>query len=147
MGDDKKDWDDIPSLDGLQVDWDYTAETDLGKRRFERLSVGDVSAIFEMKKVAVRIATSTFTADGSLSDISGDGIAVILRKKVEVGSYVKMGFFLGRQKIVAKAIVRQVSRVADGYKTGFQFYEMKPGDAEYINSLYASKVLTMGKLR
>lgn len=147
MPDEKKGWDEIPSLDGLQVDWDYTADTPLGKRRFERLTVGDVTSIFEIKVVSVRVATSHFTIDGRLSDISGDGIAIMLKKRLEAGQHVKMGFFLGTQKIVTKAIVRQVTSVANGYKTGMQFHEMDSGDASYINSLYASKVLTMGKVR
>ncbi len=141
MTEKKKGWDKIPSLEGLQMDWNYSAETVLGKRKFERLTEGDVTEIFEIKTVSVRVATADFTTDGTLSDISGDGIAVILRKELTVGHNVKMGFFLGRQRIVTKAVVRQAIQVSNGYKTGLQFHDIKDEDANYINGLYASRVL------
>jgi len=141
MSDKKKDWDEIPSLDGLQMDWDYSGQDALAKRRFERLSDGDMTSIFEVKNVPVRVATSDFTADGILSDISGGGVAVVLRKELAIGQHVKVGFFLGRQKIVSQAIVKQSIQIQSGYKIGFQFDNIKEEDSRYINGLYASKAL------
>ncbi len=137
----KKDWDEIPSLDGLQMDWDYSGQGPLAKRRFERLTDGDMTSIFEVKNVPVRVATSDFTADGILNDISGGGVAVVLRKELAIGQHVKVGFFLGRQKIISQAIVKQSLQIQSGYKIGFQFDNIKEEDSSYINGLYASKVL------
>ena len=81
MSEKKKDWDEIPSLEGLQMDWDYSGNDSLGNRRFERLTYGDVTEIFEVKAVPVRVATPEFTIDGTLSDISGGGVAVILKNR------------------------------------------------------------------
>lgn len=141
MSEKKKDWDEIPSLDGLQMDWDYSGQGPLAKRRFERLTDGDMTSIFEVKNVPVRVATSDFTADGILSDISGGGVAVLLRKELAIDQHVKVGLFLGRQKIVCQAIVKQSIQTQSGYKIGFQFDNIKEEDSSYINGLYASKVL------
>jgi c-di-GMP-binding flagellar brake protein YcgR len=142
MTEEKKGWDDIPSLEGLQMDWDYTAENPLGKRKFQRMDNGDVRSIFEVKTILVRVATGDFTIDGTLIDISGGGLALILEKQLVVGQKVKFGFFLGTQKIISQAIVRQCVPVKSGYKVGFEFHNIKEGDSQYINGLYASKLLS-----
>ena len=141
MSEKKKDWDEIPSLDGLQMDWDYSGSGPLGKRTFERLTFGEVTEIFEVKAVPVRVATTGFTIDGTLSDISGGGIAVTLKKPIEAGQKAKVGFFMGRRKIVSQVLVRQSVQVQNGYKIGFQFENISEEDSAYINGLYASKVL------
>lgn len=141
MADEKKGWDDIPSLEGLQMDWDYTAETPLGKRKYQRMDNGDVRSIFEVKTIPVRVVTGELTIDGTLSDLSGGGLALIMRKGFPAGKRVKLGFFLGRQKIVSQAIVRQSAPIRDGFKVGFEFHNIKDEDSRYINGLYASKVL------
>ena len=141
MSENKKDWDDIPSLEGLQMDWDYSGNDQLGKRKFERLTSGDVSEIFELKAVPVRVATNEITMDGTLSDISGGGIAVIFKKSIEAGTKAKIGFFLGRRKIISRVVVRQVAELNDGFRIGFQFQDIADEDSTYINGLYSTKML------
>ena len=141
MSENKKDWDDIPSLEGLQMDWDYSGNDRLGKRKFERLTFGDVSEIFELKAVPVRVATAGYTLDGTLSDISGGGIAVTLKKPIEAGTKAKIGFFLGRRKIISRVVVRQVAELSDGFRVGFQFQDIAEEDSTYINGLYSTKML------
>ena len=121
MSEKKKDWDEIPSLEGLQMDWDYSGNDSLGNRRFERLTFGDVTEIFEVKAVPVRVATQGFTTDGTMSDISGGGVAVILKKSVEAGQEAKIGFFLGRRKIVSRVVARQRTEIRNGFRIGFEF--------------------------
>jgi hypothetical protein len=138
----KKDWDEIPSLEGLQMDWDYSGNDSLGNRKFERLTYGDVTEIFEIKAVPVRLATSEFTIDGTLSDISGGGAAVILKKTLKAGQQAKIGLFLGRRKIVSRVVVRQKTKVPNGFRIGLEFKDISEEDSAYINGLYASKVLS-----
>lgn len=142
MSEKKKDWDDIPSLEGLQMDWDYSGDNSLGNRKFDRLTFGDVTEIFEVKAVPVRVATTGFTADGTLSDVSGGGLAVILKKPLEAGQQAKIGFFMGRRKIVSRVVVRQVAEIQNGYRIGFEFKGIAEEDSTYINGLYSSKVLS-----
>ena len=41
----KVSWDDIPSIDGLGIDWEYKPETILDKRAFVRLDMGDRKSV------------------------------------------------------------------------------------------------------
>lgn len=142
MSEKKKDWDEIPSLEGLQMDWDYSGNDSLGNRRYERLTFGDVTEIFEVKAVPVRVATQEFTVDGTMSDISGGGLAVILKKPVEAGQKAKVGFFLGRRKIISGVVARQSDKIQHGYRIGFEFKGIAEEDSTYINGLYATKMLS-----
>ncbi|NNK14214.1 MAG: PilZ domain-containing protein [Desulfofustis sp.] len=142
MSEKKKDWDEIPSLEGLQMDWDYSGNDSLGNRRFERLTYGDVTEIFEVKAVPVRVATPEFTIDGTLSDISGGGVAVILKKSVKAGQQAKIGFFLGQRKIISRVVARQRTEIQNGFRIGFEFKGISEEDSTYINGLYSSKMLS-----
>ena len=141
MTDKKMSWDDIPSLDGLKMDREYKVDTPLGKRKFERMSAGDMTSILEVKTIRAKVVTGKHTVDGQLSDICAEGMALILTNDLSVNQYVKIGFFLGKQKIISKAVVKQSVPVQNKYKVGFQFHNINEEDSKYINSLYAAKRL------
>ena len=141
MTDKKKSGDDIPSLDGLKVDSEYKVETPLGKRKFERMTAGDMTSMVEVKTIRAKVITGKHTVDGLLSDICADGMALILKNKLSVNQYVKFGFFFGKQKIISKAVVKQSVPVQNNYKVGFQFHDINEDDSKYIHSLYAAKRL------
>jgi len=136
-----KSWDDIPSLNGLEVDRKYKVETPLGKRKFERMTAVDMTSMLEVKTIRAKVVTDKHTVDGQLSDICADGMALILKNELSVNQYVKIGFFLGKQKIISKAIVKQSVPVQNNYKVGFQFHDINEEDSKYIHSLYAAKRL------
>ena len=141
MAEKKKSWDEIPSLDELKMDWDYKADTTLGKRKHERMTNQDVASLFGKKTIRARVATDKQTIDGTLSDICAGGMALILNREFSVNQYVKIGLFLGKQKIVSNAVVKRATPVNNSYKVGFQFHNINEEDSRYINSLYASKRL------
>jgi c-di-GMP-binding flagellar brake protein YcgR len=124
------------------MDWDYSGNDSLGNRKFERLTYGDVTEIFEVKAVPVRVATPEITIDGTMSDISGGGVAVILKKAVEAGQEAKIGFFLGRRKIISRVVARQRTKIQNGFRIGFEFKSISEEDSAYINGLYSSKMLS-----
>ena len=93
MTDKKKSWDDIPPLEGLTMDWDYTADNPLGKRKHERMTNREVAALLGVDTVRAKVATQKHTIDGLLSDISAGGMALILGKELSVNQFVKIGFF------------------------------------------------------
>ena len=41
-------WDSIPSLEGLEVDWEYNARDNADKRACARLNLKDMGALFEL---------------------------------------------------------------------------------------------------
>ncbi|NNK96090.1 MAG: PilZ domain-containing protein [Desulfobacterales bacterium] len=137
----EKSWDDIPSLDGLDVDWDFETENPLGKRKHSRMTKEELSALFEKKTISVKIVTEKFNTMGTLIDLSEGGIAVGMRRELLNDQKVRIGFFLGEQQIASRAIVRQVKRTNDGYKIGMHFHDIKDEYFRYIAGVYASKVL------
>jgi hypothetical protein len=141
MSEDKKSWDDIPSLDGLDIEWEFTPENPLGKRKYVRMKEGEISAIFEVKVVSVKVITESFNTVATLADLSEGGIGLHLKRKVVVDQQIKVGFFLGRQKITARAIVKQVQRTKEGYRIGAHFHNINDEYRVFIAGVYASKVL------
>lgn len=137
----KKNWDDIPSLDGLGMDWDYQPENPLGKRAATRMQNIDLSRLFEVRSILVKVVSAEISMTGILLDISEKGIGVHLQEKLSEHQPVKIGLFLGTEKIISRGEVVHV-RAEDGqYATGIRFVDLDEAAKRYIVGLYASKVL------
>lgn len=134
-------WDDIPSLEGLGVEWEYKPETVLGKRKFVRINSADLFGLFEVKEVFVKIATTKLTHTGRLLDISKGGLSLSLPVSLEDNLPVKVGFILGSVKVISKALVRHTRKEGEFYVSGIKFIDLDNDTAEYIGGLYASKIL------
>ena len=137
----KLSWKDIPSLEGLGVDWEFKPETSLGKRSFVRINAEDITGLFEIKEIVVKVATAQATHTGSLLDISKGGLAVRLPIVREEMLPIQVGFILGTTKLISKALVIHTHQTGDRYTTGIQFIDLDEESAKYIAGLYASKVL------
>ena len=137
----KLSWDDIPSLEGLGVDWDFKPETPLGKRSFVRINAKDIAGLFEIKDIFVKVATTKASHTGHLLDISKGGLAVSLPVLLEENLPIKVGFILGTVKIISKASVKHAHKNEALYATGIQFIDLNKESADYIDGLYASKIL------
>ena len=137
----KKSWDDIPSLDGLSVDWDYKAREKVDNRSHSRLDAGSLQQLFETGAIPAKLAIAGETLDARLVDLSKGGAALSLDRSLAIGQPVKTGFLLGPAKILAKGTVRHVKQDGDRYIIGIQFAALNEGSADYIAGLYASKVL------
>ena len=137
----KPSWDDIPSLEGMGVEWEYKPETSLGKRAFVRINAADLSGLFEVKEISVKLATAQTPYSGRLLDISKVGLSLSLSVALEENLPVKVGFFLGSIKVISKAIIRHSNKEGVLYTTGIQFIDLNNDTAEYIGGLYASKIL------
>jgi hypothetical protein len=133
-------WDDIPSLEGLDVDWDYEPDSPLGKRAHVRLSEKDIDRLFAGSQVAVVVASSRATWSGQLLDLSVGGIAVSLPEMLAIDQPVKVGFFLGKVKIIAKAITRHCRPSGKKFTVGLMFVALDDQYAEQIKQLYVSKM-------
>ena len=68
--DEKKSWDDIPSLEGLSVDWDYTTQTRIDNRSYSRLDAGSLQQLFETGAIPAKLAIAGETLDARLVDLS-----------------------------------------------------------------------------
>ena len=136
----KADWDNIPSIDGLGVDWDYEPESPLGKRDLVRIESKDLKTILGVKNIPVKVAAQGYEGKGYLVDIAQGGIAVLLDARLTESQPVKLGLFLGNQKVLSRAIVRSVSQQKGGYRTGMEFVSLQEEYATYIGGLVSSKV-------
>jgi len=137
----KVSWDDIPSIDGLGIDWEYKPETILDKRSFVRLDMGVVSRLVEVREIVVRLVTAKQQYEGPLVDVSAGGLALSLPVLLDIDLLVKVGFFLGSAKIISRGKVRHAKAESGRFITGIQFIDLAPESAEYIAGLYAAKVL------
>ncbi len=140
MAEKKASWDDIPSLDGFEVDWEYEPKNPLGKRAHERMKGTELYPVLNVNTIPVKVAANDFEEKGYMADITPAGIAVTLNSMLDRDKPVKVGFFLGEQKIVSKAIVKNVQEIDGKYKTGLAFVNLNNEYADFITGLFASKI-------
>lgn len=139
-------WDDIPSIDNLKMDWDYEPESPHGKRSNVRLSkkqllhmLGEESVpVRVVPIVPVKIVSKRFNEKGYLLDISVDGLAIFIEAELEIETLVKVGFFLGKRKIVSKGIVKNVALLGEQFRIGIEFVQLEEDSVSFINSLHSS---------
>lgn len=137
----KVSWGDIPSLEGVAVDWEYKPQSYLDKRAFVRLDMDVMAQLLESREIAVKLATSKQTYDGRLVDISQGGLAMTLPTELEINLPVKVGLFLGATKVISRGLVMHLKKDGDRYLTGIRFVDLDPQAAEFIAGLYAAKIL------
>ena len=133
-------WDNIPSLEGLEVDWQFEPENPLGKRAWIRIPKGDLSPLLGVKSIPVKVVSHNFDGKGHLVDISQNGLAVFLDNELAVKQQVKVGLFLGKQKILSRAVVRNVRNAGGQYRTGMEFVDLSNEYESYIKGIISSKV-------
>jgi hypothetical protein len=138
MTKEKVNWDDIPSLEGLEVDWQFEPENPLGKRAWVRIANIELFKLLGVKNIAVKVVAKNFDSKGALVDLAQSGLAVILDTKLAESQQVKVGFFLGKQKILSRAVVRNVRDEKGRYRTGIEFAGLTKEYDSFIAGLIAS---------
>ena len=136
----KTDWNEIPSIEGLGVDWAYEPENPLGKREMVRVASKDLRTILGVKKIPVKVVGKNGEGKGYLVDIAINGIAVLLDTRFAEGQPVKLGLFLGKQKVLSRAIVRCVIDQGGGSRTVMVFVDLEEEYRAHIDGLISSKV-------
>ena len=137
----KKSWDDIPSLEGLGMEWDYAPKAAGNKRTSLRMPENSLARLFESKEILARLAAEGQTYTVRIVDVSESGMAVAIPVSLAVDLVVSVGFFLGQRKIITKARVRHVRQADAGFVTGLAFLHLDKQHAEFIRELYAAQVL------
>ena len=140
MADKKPSWDDIPSLEGFEVDWDYKPKNPEGKRARKRMKDTELFPVLNVNTIPVKVAATDFEEKGYMADITPAGMAVMLNTMLGREQPVMAGFFLGEQKIVSKAIVKHVQEIDGKYKTGLLFENLIKEYEDFIVGLFASKI-------
>lgn len=133
-------WDDIPSLDNLEVDWEYTPENPLGKREWVRISNVELYRLIGREHIAIRIVSNSINYTGYLLDISQNGLAVLVNRDLKEGVPVKIGFFIGKHKLTSRGIVRNSIISESNYRIGIEFIDLQGEHASFIVGLNPSKL-------
>jgi len=144
MTEKKTSWDDIPSLDGLQVDWEYRPDNPLGKRAHERMKDVELYPILDVKSIPVKVVANNYDARGCLVDLTPAGLAIRLDSELAEDRLAKVGFFLGRQKILSKTKVKYSRKSGGQYITGMSFEGHQDEYLNYIKGIFASKISQLG---
>ena len=132
-------WDDIPSIEGLGVDWNFEPDNPLGNRAYERLTIKDLNILFQTKKFPVRLVTEKRETRALLVDISQGGVSLHVKDaNWEKKQLVKLGFFLGRQKIISKGRIRNVREEQGRVLLGIEFVGLPEEKHGFLSSLYSS---------
>lgn len=136
----KKSWDDIPSINNLQVDWKYEPDNPLGKRAYSRLSKEVLNSLLGTKKIPIKVVSADRDVTNLLLDISQGGMAVLSNNTFTVGEPLKVGFFLQKQKIISRAVVRNIIESGEQYRVGMEFVNLDNKAETIIKSLIASQM-------
>lgn len=139
MNDDKSDWNDIPSLDDLQIDWEYEAENPLGKRANSRLTIDDLRQCQEQQDMLVKLVSERGQLKAYVVDISQGGVC--LRTKLShsgKSDLVKLGFILGQRKIISRGRIKHVRQENEWTILGIEFVGLTEENEKFIGQLYSS---------
>lgn len=142
MTDEKHSWDDIPSIEDISVEWDYAPENSLGDRECIRLDNRYLCTQFQIKKIPVKIVSKDMETSGSVLDLGKKGLGFMLGKHIEPGKSIKIGLYLGKVKVVSRAVVRYSKELNQRYRVGVEFEGLAETSREYIAGLVSSKVLS-----
>jgi c-di-GMP-binding flagellar brake protein YcgR len=134
-------WDDIPSLDGLEVDWEYQPNSD--KRQFKRVVAEQLQKMFHKEHhkrkshIPVRVRIEGFqTHDGALIDISEGGARIEVDAPLYIGQKIRFGTLLDKRQIVAEAVVRsEIPEEKEQVSFGLKFDQLAEKDRSYICDL------------
>ena len=92
------------------------------------------------ESIAVKIVSRKIDQTGSLVDISPAGLAILLNDTtLTVGSLIKIGLNLGKEKVLSKAVVRNVCSLNDKNRIGLEFLEPAEKDVSFITGLMYTK--------
>ncbi len=140
MAKEKTGWDDIPSLQGLEVDWQYETEDPLGKRAWQRIVDKDLYALLGVNSIPIKLVAKSFEEIGPLLDLAQGGVSVLLKTKLAEGQLFMVGFILGNQKVISKGKIIDVISLQDKYRVGVEFVELDEDLRRYIGGIISSRV-------
>ena len=140
MSEKKASWDDIPSLEDLTIDWQYEPDNPQGKRAHTRMKSKALFSVLDVEKIPVKVITNNFEEKGYLVDLTAAGMAVTLDTRLEKERLLMVGFFLGRQKIVSKVIVKNVQETEGKFKTGMVFKDLAKESSDFITEIFAAGI-------
>ena len=122
-----------------EIDWGYEPENSMGNRAYPRLTIQDLSLLFRKKNIAVKLVTESNQCIAYLIDVSQGGVCIKAKiSDLSESQLVKLGFFLGKQKLISKGRVKYVRKEKDWSNCGIEFVGLSDVYDEYLAGLYTS---------
>ena len=139
MEEDKPNWENIPSLDGLEIDWGYEPENPMGNRAYPRLTVQVLSLLFKKKDIPVKLVTERHQCIASLVDVSQGGVC-LKAKLPDLGESELVKWRSSGAKIFSssKGRVKHVRKEKDWNICGIEFVGLSDDNHDYLAGLYTS---------
>ncbi len=141
MGEEKRSWDDIPSLEKLEVDWEYEADEQFGQRAYSRMTAEELSLLFSLKssRIPVRVTTGKDQLTAYLLDLSQGGMRLKTKKaELNDNELIKVGFALGPKRFISKGRIRNITHQENSISFGIEFVGLDTDDDKFISVLYSS---------
>jgi len=139
MGQDKANWGDMSSLDGLEMDWVFEPENPPGKRAYTRLTKKDLYPLFKKTDIPVKLVTNNGEYITYLVEISPGGLCVEVKEsKFYESQLVQIGLFLGQEKVISNGRIKYVRSDNDPMLLGIEFVGLSGDVYGIIADLYAS---------
>jgi hypothetical protein len=140
MSEEKSNWDDIPSLEGLKIDWDFEPTNPDGKRAYVRLTSDDLLPLIEGEKdIRVTVATKSNQFTALLVNVSQGGLRLKAKSPdLKMSQLVKVGLFIGRRKLISKGRVKYISDENEFILIGIEFVGLPEDMNEYLAGMYYS---------
>jgi hypothetical protein len=136
----KTSWSGIPSLENLEIDWDYSPENPLGKRSWVRISNIDLYQLLDVEYIPIKIVSKTLNKTGQLIDISPNGLGVLVDRGMKEGVLVNVGFFLGKYKVTSRGLVENFMPFENHFRVGIRFIDLQKEHATFIVGINSSRV-------
>ena len=139
MSSDNPSWENIPSIEGLEIDWEFESDSSMGKRAYSRLTIDDLRQLFNHRDIPVKLVSKRGQCTAFLVDISQGGIR--LRTKLshsEDSELVKFGFILGENKVISRGRIKHVWKENEWTILGIEFVGLTGEMQDYIAQLYSS---------
>lgn len=140
MSDDKKSWDDIPSLN-LQMDDEYDSKLKQSEdsRRHHRANIEALKTIlpYQVESLPIRVGTAARGVfNGEIIDLSKSGVRIKIPKVLDKGELTKVGFIINKRTITSDAVTKWVSPDDDGgCIAGMNFKNMPKDIASFIDDI------------
>jgi|GEM_PF-6412453 len=128
----------IPLPAGMETDRVDQPDSSHGKRAYARMNEKELAHLFNGQRIVVKVATVEATLTGSLHNIGEGGLAVRLDQRLAENQAIKVGFFLGDEKIIAGAVVKHVQGRNHRYTAGMKFIGLGPIERQHLAGLHAA---------
>jgi hypothetical protein len=138
-----KTWEEIPTLQGLEVDWRYQPERSSDKRVWQRIAARELHSILGVKNIPVKIVMDSFQETGALVNVAPGGMAVLLKTKLKEGQRLKVGLYLGKRSVISRAIIRKIRYLEGSFGTGIEFLNLDKESQGFISGMVTSKVFRL----